>query len=543
MRAPAFVQKLQDVLRSRRVFEYELGFHPRYWRIRRKVQLLAFELRTIRFRRRIAARRVARATAILAQLLSLIAWQVFGALICVIGLAILSRYLGNWLAALLPISGDAEVNYLSTLGQVSAGLLALYFTAISVVVSTAYSRVPGDIRGLIMREEVGSFYFKALAFFAAVVTITLSAVVFKLPIGSLNILFVTGLCLLAIYSFVILGVRAFDYFEPTSLLPYVTRDLQQAIALVTPGHPHAFDESFQAHHQHEAQRLLNSYENLVSLSIDASSAAALQEIATNLIATSVFYSGRKHTIPSSSFWFARTYRHKDWLTTSYSEVGIALATGTALRPESLPNHQWFEENVVRILARLIRALADLGQLSACVGIASQLINTLHLFGRCFLIDEAALVIRALENVVSDESTKVPSSGFPTDLTSMQERLALLDVYTSLPLNLVLGFASAFETLTVDRLTRILQSTESHRADAIYRNEALPRAAIEKLEVVYNAIRFERQVFGRPLSPIWFRTETCAHSLSEFMRVCCEKLRKQFETIYRDAADAHLAGNR
>src|SRR5437868_6118322 len=125
MRAPAFVQKLRDLLRSRRVFEYELGFHPRYWRIRRKVRLLAFKVRTIRFRRRMAARRVARATAILAQLLSLIAWQVFGGVICVTGLAILSEYSGNWLAALLPISSDAEVNYLSTLGQVSAGLLAL----------------------------------------------------------------------------------------------------------------------------------------------------------------------------------------------------------------------------------------------------------------------------------------------------------------------------------------------------------------------------------------------------------------------------------
>jgi hypothetical protein len=456
MRIRTLLIRLRNLPRSRRVLQYQIGFFPHYWRIRRKVRLLAFKLRTIRFRRHMAARRVARATAILAQLLSLIAWQVFGGLICVTGLAILSEYSGNWLAALLPISSDAEINYLSTLGQVSAGLLALYFTAISVVVSTAYSRVPGDIRGLIMREEVASFYFKALAFFAAVVTITLSAVVFKLPIGSLNILFVTGLCLLAIYSFVILGVRAFDYFEPTSLLPYVTRDLQQAVELVTPGHPHAFDESFQAHHQREAERLLNSYENLLSLSINASSAAALEEIATHLIATHVFYSERKHTIPSSSFWFARTYKHKDWLTTSYSEVGIALATGTALQPESLPNHQWFEEKVVGILARLIRALADLGQLSACVRIGSQLINTLHLLGRCFLIDEAALVIRALENVVSDESTQVPSSGFPTDLTSIQERLALLDVYTSLPINFVLGFASAFEALTVDRLTRILK---------------------------------------------------------------------------------------
>jgi hypothetical protein len=543
MRLRTFAQHLRGPVRSRRVFQYELGLYPLYWRIRRRVRRAALEFRAIRFRRRIAARQLGRAANILAQLLWLVVWQVFSAIVCVAALAALSNYCGSWIATLLPIHEEAEINYLSTLGQVSAGLLALYFTAISVVVSTAYSRVPGDIRGLIMREEVGSFYFKVLAFFAAVVTITLAGLVFKLPIGALNLLLVTGLCLFAIYSFVILGMRAFAYFEPTSLLPHLTRDLQQTIALATPGHPHWSDESFQTHHQREAQRILNSYDNLVSLSSDAHSTNGLQEVATHLVTTMTFYAGQKHRIPTSSLWFARSYKHKDWLTSSYNEVGIALATGTSLQPESVPNHQWFEEQTARILTRIFGALANLGQRATCVRLASQLHNTLNIFGRCFLLDEAVLVIHATESVVREESEKVPSSALPADLTPLQERLALLDVYSSWPLNLVLGFAIAFERLSVDRLAEIVALTEVIRSSAIYQATPLPRSTIERLEFIHKAVGFERHVLGYPLSPRWFRTETLAHALTEFLRVSCDKLNSQFETIYRGETDAHLGAGR
>jgi len=40
--------------------------------------------------------------------------------------------------------------------------------------TSAYARVPGDVRSLVVQEQVGSFYFGVLAQFAGVVTIMLS---------------------------------------------------------------------------------------------------------------------------------------------------------------------------------------------------------------------------------------------------------------------------------------------------------------------------------------------------------------------------------
>ena len=44
---------------------------------------------------------------------------------------------------IVSLQKDAQRDFLTTLGSVAAAFLALYFTAMSVVISTAYARTPG----------------------------------------------------------------------------------------------------------------------------------------------------------------------------------------------------------------------------------------------------------------------------------------------------------------------------------------------------------------------------------------------------------------
>ena len=346
-----WIHSISALVRSPRLLYYELQFRPWFWRHRENLQRRLFQLRALRSKGQSSAQKFQSALSIFGQLVSIIMWRMLGAIIVVSGLMFIDKAFGSWLANALPLNAEAQLNYLSTLGQVSAAFLALYFTALSVVISTTYSRVPGDIRGFIMREEVGSFYFKVLAQFAAVVTVMLAALVLKFPVGPLNMLFVTLFCLFSIFCFAVLGVRAFEYFDPTSLLPSVGRDAQRAIELVLVGSQHWKDRSFQAHHYRQAHELANSYGNLVTLGVQsgAPDGGGLKEIAAHLLVVLRFYCERKCKIPSASYWFARTYKHKDWLLSSYSEVGIALETATALQPEAVPNHLWLEEQLAQVL--------------------------------------------------------------------------------------------------------------------------------------------------------------------------------------------------
>jgi hypothetical protein len=524
---------------------HELQFRPWFWRRRQDLQRRLFQFRALRFKGQSSAQKLRSTLSIFGQLFSIIIWRMVAAIILVSAFIFVERFLNIWLAIALPLSAEAQLSYLSTLGQVSAAFLALYFTALSVVVSTAYSRVPGDIRGLIMREEVGSFYFKVLAQFAAVVTVMLAALVLKFSVGPLNMLFVTLLCLFSIFCFAVLGVRAFEYFDPASLLPYVGRDLQRAIELVVAGSQHWKDQSFQAHHQRQAQELANSYGNLVTLGVQSKNpdGAGLKEIGAHLVAVLRFYCERKYQIPSSSYWFARTYKHKDWLLSSYTEVGIALATATALQPEAVPDHLWLEKHLAPILRRALLGLSAVNDRTGMIAALMQLHNTANTLGRVFAIEEAFEILRAVRDPLTEQWNQITDTAAPNDRNATQERMALIDVYTSSAINLLLGYAKGFATLAADHLQSIFVTIKPSRPQSIYLSGILPRRATQELESIQAATGFESKVFARPISPEWFRIEMFARSLTIFLDETCKQFLSEFADIFERDAEEHLAKKR
>lgn len=237
--AVKIIEKLRLIrasARFRRLRSYELQSFASYWRWKRRQELLAFQFKKRRFKARSLLRDSAEGVSIFGQVMRVIFWRLFFSVVLVFVFAVLDHHLDEWIPSELHFGLDREAqrDFLATLGQVSAAFLTLYFTALSVVVSTAYVRVPFKIRSLIMREEVGSLYFGILAQFAGVVTVMLTALVFGYQIGPLNTLLASFLCLFSIFGFVFLGVRAFEYFDPAALVSLLNRRFWREVRSVTP---------------------------------------------------------------------------------------------------------------------------------------------------------------------------------------------------------------------------------------------------------------------------------------------------------------------
>jgi hypothetical protein len=66
------------------------------------------------------------------------------------------------------LNNSTYVSLLSTVAQISGIFLGLYFTAVGVVVSAVYSRVPGDVRALLVQEKTGNLYLRIVALLCAV---------------------------------------------------------------------------------------------------------------------------------------------------------------------------------------------------------------------------------------------------------------------------------------------------------------------------------------------------------------------------------------
>lgn len=198
---------------------FEWQNHGVYWRIKRVTDRIRFRYHRQLFHTKSELRELGEKRSAFFGVLRAILSQAVVALVAVVALLALDRFLPLPIPARLSIAvkPDAVLTMMSTLAQISATLLGLYFAAVSLVASTSYNRVSGEVRALVVGEEVGSFYFGFLAQFAGL-TIFLTvchAVGFTLGLWSISAAMFVGI--FGVFGFVELGLRTFTFFDPATL--------------------------------------------------------------------------------------------------------------------------------------------------------------------------------------------------------------------------------------------------------------------------------------------------------------------------------------
>ncbi len=516
---------------------------PRYWRFERARHASQFFVKKLGFKAKERARGTVAKASIFAQVLKAISLQLIIAVLLVVLLAFIERHLKAWKLHWFdfPLSQDAQRDLFATLGHISATFLPLYLTALSVVVSTAYARVPGNIRSLIMREQVGSMYFAILAQFVAVVTVMLTGLAFGYSIGPLNTWLASFLCLYATFAFVVLGVRAFEYFSPTALVSLLNRDLLKEIRSVTPSGYQWADTSFQAHHQRNAEELLNSYSDLVTVASQKENlhGKGLVELGQGLLLVLNLYASLKPRIPSSSYWFRRTYRHKNWLLTSYTEVEMALVTGTTIQPDAVPDLTWFETDGARLLREIFHQLGRRRYSAGTIALASSLQTHLGGMAQCLAVPEALQIFDAVAPILRSQSAaETNTSGADTSETT--NRLAVAELYSLTLINILLGTSNQCASVTPASLREFVASVNWLRPETLYPSRILPRKVIQQLEFIQERLAFECRVEGNAVTPTWFQQEIAALGHVRFLDEVTQAIVTQFELTFRAEADKQLA---
>jgi hypothetical protein len=217
---------------------YELQLSPIYWLLKRSLWFSKFQVRKVGFKAKSSFRNSVEAGSLLGQVVRQILLRVFTTVLVVVVLVLIEHWGRNKNLFFLRhvMDENAQLIFLSSLGAVAAAFVGLYFTAISIIASSAtYARAPDEIHTLIMKELADNFYFKVLAQFAGIVVIMLTALALKWPIiGPLITCVVTLLCLFSIFSFFVLLSRVFRFSDPNTLTVPLNRDLIRWIQLATP---------------------------------------------------------------------------------------------------------------------------------------------------------------------------------------------------------------------------------------------------------------------------------------------------------------------
>lgn len=564
-----------------RAFEYHLW--PRFWRGRHSWARLNFNTQSQFWRSGESLTGWKQQLVIFWDIFTLV---FFSGLIAIGLVAGLSHAVAIWPVLDWPWGGwvlqpEAELGYLTTLGQVSAGMLALYFTAISVVASTGYATVPGDIRALIMQNQVGNFYFRVLTLFAATTVVMLAALAFGITLGPLNLGLAFTLALLSILSFWVLGKQAFTLFDPATLAHQLNHELHGAITAATAARFGWAESSLQAHNQRRAEHALGSYGNLVAIAIESKKAGGQQlvDLSRRLLGILLFYVAAKPRIPSTSFWFKRTNKHPDWLLASQHALDIALATDTSLAPAQVPELNWVELRAARLLREIATALAERHDFANLARLADSLRESMDAFGRNCALEEGLLVARIAGEPILDCCRREDfGAGSEGEFGRTTLALAAFEHQCCAFIEVFLGTVRVLDQLKPAALTRRLAEVDWMDERSIYAPGPNSRQVVERLEELHRCLKFEAELEGQVISPAWLRTEMASRGMVEFLHQAagliiteverafgpapagaaphavivaesclwgmeaCNKLAKHFKSI-QTLADEHAANNR
>src|SRR5205823_1716866 len=199
-------------------------------------------------------------------------------------------------------NSDQLRQLLNTVVQIAGLFLTLYFTAISLIASTVYARVPGDVRTLAVDEKVGNVYIRLVAVLGALAILYVVGGILGLQIGVVGLVAVSALSIISLFSFLFLGKRTFNFFQPATFVSFISRDVVKWIKWAANHRRSTQTPSLQDYYRRRADSDLTTYLNIVSLATTEEfhriEAQALLRLLNSTLDVLTFYERQKSKIPT-----------------------------------------------------------------------------------------------------------------------------------------------------------------------------------------------------------------------------------------------------
>jgi hypothetical protein len=441
-------------------------------------------------------------------------------------------FIGQYLSHTL--DNNSYVQMLTVIAGVTGVFLGLYFTAVSTVISNAYSSVSGDVRELILKDRLGNNYVKLVAFLTALSVLLLSFSAANTAPLHLAIPLLALVSCLAIFAFVKLGSRTFFLSDPTLFFHTLSDELIKCVKQATYRGYQWRNPSFQEHYRKQALRSVTTLATLVEMS---GSKAELQNkshprLLNNLLALTSIYYDEKHLIRSDSQWYGKKFQHKQWYLTESTAVEMATTTDTTLQPAEVPNDTWLEDIILTVIFNAFKSDAEAGDYQALYNKIAGLTNFFSGIGGNWLAQDGEKWHDKLSKDILGKLVKDNT----LDETQEPYSIAVVDILASLPMSLELGFIKAINSLDGDKLRNKLNRTKWSHEFAVYQFP-LPSNAIKVLEQTYRGIDFERQAHAPHKTPNWYVTELTLHELDLAIHKQWQSHMKLLETWYPQAGNA------
>jgi len=526
-----------------------------FWKLRYYINNTIFRINRIFFKQRESIKQAKEEFSITKELISIIAPSFFVALFVVIALEIVENTLLNFVSISKPlffryfldylitlhnrliISMDSLETLLSIVASISGIFLGLYFTAISVVASSVFARVPSNLRELLLKEKVGNQYIKILAILTSTSILLRGYIVFGGFPGVFISLFIILLGCFGIFCFVVLGIRVFSFFDPTRLSDSIFYDLNSNIRLSTINGFRWADPNFQSHYQKIAARDISTLSTLIKL---CTSEPQLQKQPLSIILkkTAFFlknYEQQRALMPSDSRWYVLAPRYKSWFFCDSSTLATVLETQTSMQPEMSPNTHWLEDKIIEILLSTFKQAIKKENLEIVYETLSEINKYLESLSFNLEFKKGRVMINHLGQPI--EKYFNASSSVKGDYREVE--LALFDMYGLSAVSLALGFFKLIINMNLQNILKTIDSVNWFNTKSIYQNGIAP-PILPRMEFIQKRLKFEKIVEGERISPKWYTKQLVIMRYAELFQETVNDIILTLEDFFVDKSSSLLS---
>lgn len=399
---------------------------------------------------------------------------------------------------------------LTTLVTTIGVLLGLYFAALSAVAGSLFMKAPKKLQNLFMRDRIGNQYIKTLVLIMIIGLIYLLLITYKYDIGPIGPILITALALYATARMLAIGPLTLYFIHPRIAGSTLSGDATKAIDDASHGGFGAKKNYLQKHYQKQAKESLDTYHELIGFGIDqlGLSPESHLEIAGSVTGLLRHYIKHRKEIPSDSLWYAKKYKHKNWLLTQESALTMALNTGTSLLPDEVNDEEWFESQATDLILRTFEHLAGQSEWDYAQNCIEMLVNTVEKCGSNLYKNSSSVII----NKARESILKIIADT-PKTLDDQKGHLSLVDSLGRLPIGSLVSLNRYLGDSAIDIIISDIDSVNFQSKKSVYSNR-LPGSMLPELETTHRQLSNEIRIEGKRISPSWY-TQTI--TLQQYLR--------------------------
>lgn len=399
-------------------------------------------------------------------------------------------------------------DFMGVVAGIIALFIGLYYAAISSISGAIYSKTSQHIRDILSHETVGYTYLRSNTQLAMICVGFFIVSILGMGHSIIAIILVGIWASFSFVSFMLLGHRAFNFYDPAKLSGYIIHDVIHNINKCQ--YRSSTIAGYSREKVNKLSDLLDEIARLAHKDI-ASNGNSYAEIVKDTCRLISWYQELKRHIPYNSKWYGKKPEHKDWYQAEFQYIAEAKSTSTSLEPELVPDYYWLEDKHEIAVIQGFKNLLENGRFRLALSILSLSDKFIESLMKNDLIDRAMTHHERMLAVFTAFLSNPGSTSINEDI----EVVAILEYIIVLKTRIALETIKHCKDHTYRNYDQILRSIDWSKDKSVYSGNFSFR-----MHNLVNWIRermiYEQDIEDGIITPTWFLMQLISLEESRYL---------------------------